>query len=357
MNLLLQSGVPADRFPSSIQFRSTPPAVAPADQLWRASIADTMALHTRGTPAPAPMTSAVLAGWVCVSLGLVMAWFFPLAHFFFSLGLIMAVIAMATHQVRAGLLLLAGSLAASVLCALVFLSGVVALIHATLSPPDQPTSPLRSEFQPEPPRFATPGFPRPFAAPIPQAGVVAGNGFQTASVHPWRLDDIKLMLRTGLSDAEIIAAIAGCPRTEDVGPSEAAERRARGAGSRLLDQLRTSRLSVGSAPGFLAGATASNPMPSVNLPRPPVNAPATPASTPVDYAARDRRLESLKQQIDNLDDQIRTVRTNPLDRRYHWLYAGSGNGGVNQFALQKYLDQLDQQRNALRREKWQLDGR
>ena len=303
------------------------------------------------------MTSAVLAGWVCVSLGLVMAWFFPLAHLFFSLGLIMAVIAMATHQVRAGLLLLAGTLAASALCALVFLSGVVALIHATLSPHDQRASPLQTEFQSEPPRFAAPGFPRPFAAAQPPVSVVASNEFQTASGRPWRLDDIKLMLRTGLSDAEIIAAIAGCPRAEDVGPSEAAELRALGAGVRLLDQLRTSRLAVGSAPGFPAGAMASNPMPPVNSLRPPVNPPVTPVSTPVDYAARDRQLESLKQQIDNLDDQIRTIRTNPLDRRYHWLYAGSGNGGVNQFALQKYLDQLDQQRNALRREKWQLEGR
>ena len=315
-----------------------------------------MAMHTARTPTPVPATSAVLAGWVCVSFGLVMAWFFPLAHFFFSLGLIMAVIAMATHQARAGLLLLAGSLAASALCALVFLSGVVALIHAMLSPHDQRVHQLQTEFQPEPPRFATPGFPRPFAAPVPQAGVV-GRRFETASVHPWRLDDIRLMLRTGLNDAEIIAAVAGQPRVEDVGPAEAAELRALGAGSRLLDQLRTSPLSVGPAPLFPAGAMAANVTPRVNSLPPAASVPSMPASTPMDYAARDRRLEGLKQQISDLDDQIRTIRTNPLDRRYQWHYAGSGNGGVNQSALQKYLDQLDQQRNALRREKWQLEGR
>ena len=124
------------------------------------------------------------------------------------------------------------------------------------------------------------------------------------------------------------------------------------AGYRLLDPADPASPLVPVTPASTSRAAALSATSN------PVYAPAqVPSSIAVDYAARDRRIESLKQQIDALDDQVRMIRNNPRGCPYWYHYYGSGNGGVNQPALQKYVDQLDQQRNALRREKWQLEGR
>ena len=256
-----------------------------------------------------------------MALGLITAWFFPPAHLFFSLGLIMATIAMATHQVRAGLLLLAGTLAGATLCAVVFLS-------LLFSPRGRPASP----FQSEPPRFHPPALASLPAAVRRPVGAVTS----TTAARPWRLDEVKRMLNVGWNDAQVIAAIAGRPRVEALGPSDVTELRALGAGVELIDQLGGNRLPVGSAPVAPARMVAAAPLPVVSIP--------PPAGTPINDAARDRRIESLNQQINALDDQIRTFRNHPGDSRY-------------QAATQTYLDQLDRQRNALRREKWQLEGR
>jgi hypothetical protein len=52
------------------------------------------------------LTSSLKAGWICFGLALAVAWIFPPAFIFYSVALVLAVIAMATHQVSKGLALL-----------------------------------------------------------------------------------------------------------------------------------------------------------------------------------------------------------------------------------------------------------
>jgi hypothetical protein len=54
------------------------------------------------------------------------SWFFRFGNVFFSVALITAVVAMCTHQVNRGLILLLSSFCAIALCAFVFFALVVA---------------------------------------------------------------------------------------------------------------------------------------------------------------------------------------------------------------------------------------
>lgn len=58
------------------------------------------------------LTSSLKAGWICFGLGVAIAWFFPPAFIFYSVALIMAIVAMCTHQVSRGLILLLSSFVA-----------------------------------------------------------------------------------------------------------------------------------------------------------------------------------------------------------------------------------------------------
>jgi hypothetical protein len=58
------------------------------------------------------MTSAMKAGWICLGIGLVSAWIFPPAYVFLSVAILMGTIAMATHQVKSGLILFISGFAA-----------------------------------------------------------------------------------------------------------------------------------------------------------------------------------------------------------------------------------------------------
>lgn len=92
------------------------------------SARDLSALDRRdagGPPRPAA-TSALRAGWICFGLGLAVSWFFPLGNAFFSLALVTAVVAMCTHQVNRGLILLLSSFAGIGLSILFFFALVAA---------------------------------------------------------------------------------------------------------------------------------------------------------------------------------------------------------------------------------------
>lgn len=80
-------------------------------------------------------------------------------------------------------------------------------------------------------------------------------------------------------------------------------------------------------------------------------------AAPVDRAARDRQVKNLQKQIDDLDEQIRYARAHPDSYSPLGTYNGRGYLRGSESPLKKYLDQLDQQRNDLRRQKWQLEGR
>lgn len=65
--------------------------------------------------------SSAAAGWICFGIVLATAWFFPPCHVFFAVALVLAVVAMATHQIEDELALFICTLVASAICAAVFL--------------------------------------------------------------------------------------------------------------------------------------------------------------------------------------------------------------------------------------------
>ena len=183
---------------------------------------------------------------------------------------------------------------------------------------------------------------------------LSGNGRTSlragrAASAPLNWDDVTLMVRTGFSDDEVIAAAAGKQSTIAMGPDEARQLRALGAGNRLVSFLCNQ---------VVYDAPFSTPARAENFPAAPV-ANFVPAATPypvVDYAARDRQIADLKGRIDALDEQMRVVRSTPRDGRYWWHYGGT-NGRVDQQRYDAYCQQIDNERNDLRRQKWRLEGR
>lgn len=96
----------------------------------------------------------------------------------------------------------------------------------------------------------------------------------------------------------------------------------------------------------------------------PPAAPAVALSPAPDYAARDRRVESLKQEMNSLDDFIRQIRNNPYASHraepghYHYEYWQYTRGNwLIQEHFEPYMKWLDARRDDLRREKWRLEGR
>ena len=88
-------------------------------------------LDDRGSPA---RTSALVAGWICFGLGVAIAWLFPLAHFFYSVAIILAIICMATHQVKRGLVLLLMSCAGIGVSAAIFFALAVGTVANIIAP-------------------------------------------------------------------------------------------------------------------------------------------------------------------------------------------------------------------------------
>ena len=80
------------------------------------------------------ITSALTAGWICFGLGLVMSWIFPLGHAFFTVAVIGAIVAMCTHQVNRGLVLLLSSFFGIALSVLIFFTLAVGAIRTASAP-------------------------------------------------------------------------------------------------------------------------------------------------------------------------------------------------------------------------------
>ena len=197
----------------------------------------------------------------------------------------------------------------------------------------------------------TPPANRPTAStPVPSMGLPLASSGQPVS---WQ--ELTLMLRTGLNDAEIIAAFKGRPLASPIYPAQAATLRELGAGTVLLSYLQT-RATSSSSPMAPRVVVTAPPLPRAAVLATPR---AVPTPTPVDYAAKDRQIKSLQLQIDAIDAEILRVRNHPSFNPF--LIGGSYNGrgyhDGEESSLKKYLDQLDQQRNDLRRQKWQLEGR
>ena len=202
---------------------------------------------------------------------------------------------------------------------------------------------LKQEVQTAPPVVVTAPSATAKRGGVPQNGVVGGvphvEKWRMATMPPLAWNDVTLMLRTGLTDDEVIAACAGKQLTTMVGPEQAQVLRELGAGNRLIDYLQGR--AVYNMPVSASPHVTSQPVRQVAASSARYVPIATPYPT-VDDAARDRQIASLKQRIDSLDESIRVARSG-------WSWSGA--------ARDAYIDGLDKARNDLRREKWLLEGR
>lgn len=80
------------------------------------------------------LTSALKAGWICFGLGLAVAWIFPPAFLFYSIALILAVVAMCMHQVNKGLALLLSTFIGMGTSAMISFFLAVGLFAAAVGP-------------------------------------------------------------------------------------------------------------------------------------------------------------------------------------------------------------------------------
>lgn len=194
------------------------------------------------------------------------------------------------------------------------------------------------------------------ASPRPLTPILTPTS-RPVTTSPLNWNDLTLLLRTGFSDAEVIKDAADKQLTFVVGPEQERLLRGLGAGNPLVAYLKSLPV-YRSDPAKSTVRTSATPMPVMaiaTLAR-AAAAPVALTTSAVDYAARDRQIASLKQRIDQLDEDVRIVRTNPQTSPYRWRYQWHGNR-VDQITYDAYLRRLDDERNDLRRQKWQLEGR
>jgi len=80
------------------------------------------------------MTSSIKAGWICLGIGFCVAWIFPPAHVFYSASIVLAIVALATNQVRRGLVLLISSFVAAGISALITFLLALGFLGAAVKP-------------------------------------------------------------------------------------------------------------------------------------------------------------------------------------------------------------------------------
>ena len=82
---------------------------------------------------PQKLSSTVKSGIACVVLGYLTFWIFGLGMVFFSVAMVLSIVAMCTNQAKHGILLLVGSLLSLVICNLILLALTMAAAGALVS--------------------------------------------------------------------------------------------------------------------------------------------------------------------------------------------------------------------------------
>jgi mannitol-specific phosphotransferase system IIBC component len=75
-------------------------------------------------------SSAVKAGWICLILGFLTFWIFGFGFLFFSVTIVLSIVAMCTNQVKQGVILLISSIASMAICALIVFAVILGTIGA-----------------------------------------------------------------------------------------------------------------------------------------------------------------------------------------------------------------------------------
>ena len=93
-------------------------------------------------------SSAVKAGWICLILGFLTFWIFGFGFLFFSITIVLSIVAMCTNQVGQGVILLVSSIASMVVCALIFFLVIIGTIGAVAQKASEDTKRQQQLHQP-----------------------------------------------------------------------------------------------------------------------------------------------------------------------------------------------------------------
>jgi len=98
---------------------------------------------------PPANSSAVKAGWICIALGYLTFWIFGFGFLFFSVTIVLSVVAMCKNQVSQGIILLVSSIASIAICMLIFFLVIVGTVGVAASKMSEEIK-LQNQLQPFP---------------------------------------------------------------------------------------------------------------------------------------------------------------------------------------------------------------
>lgn len=120
----------------------------------------------KGLPA---LTTSLKVGWICFGIGAAVAWIFPPAYVFYSIGLIMAIVALCTRQASHGIVLLLSSFVAMATSAFISIFFAGTLFSSGLGVVANRTEQRIEAAQPDIQMANVPGTPFRTFTPNPQS--------------------------------------------------------------------------------------------------------------------------------------------------------------------------------------------
>ncbi len=132
---------------------------------------------------PPAKKTALRLGWICFTLGLLAAWFFPPAYFLFTVAIVTSIVAMCTSRVTPGLILLLSSFLGLAASLVLSFSLSVGLFAPVAGPPPVQVQAATPRSTPPPasppPRLAAQPTAPP-ATPLPSPSVAPAPHVRTA---------------------------------------------------------------------------------------------------------------------------------------------------------------------------------
>jgi hypothetical protein len=123
--------------------------VSPVAPLSLLTVMDSASL-TSAQVVTAKKSSAVKAGWICLILGYLTFWIFGFGFVFFSVTIILAIVAMCTDQVVQGVVLLISSLASIAICAVIFMVVILGTFGLALQKAQEKQTKVRQHIMASP---------------------------------------------------------------------------------------------------------------------------------------------------------------------------------------------------------------
>jgi len=255
-----------------------------------------------GLEAASAKSSAVKAGWICLAIAFCTFWIFGIGFVFFSVTMVLAVVAMCTHQINQGIALLVSAILGLAVCWVIsfFLivgTTAVAFNKATQRIQKMPQSPIQmavpSSFQ----YSASPSRPQTIQPIAFTPTKLQGRFIKPADVlnsqEALIASDVLLMVRSGMLQNEIIISVHQRGLVKPIIGSDAAGLQQQGASSSLITAVEDYNyvLTPEEYQRYLSRQARRNPNPFQSL----SSQSNTAQQPPLDDAER-RRLQSLQDQ-------------------------------------------------------------